>query len=107
MNAGDLIREARLRARLTQLELAARSGTTQSAISRWERGRSEPGVDTLRRLVEACGQRLEIDLGSADVAPVAGFEENLRLDPTGRLDQLVRTVRFIEAGRRAMRRSRA
>ena len=104
MNGGELIREARRRAGLTQSELAGRAGTTQSAVSRWERGRAEPGLDTLRRLAEVCGLRLEIDFGP-DPAPVASFEQNLSLDPAERLDQLVRTVRFIDAGRRAMRRA--
>ena len=101
MNGAEIIREARLRAGLTQSALAVRAGTTQSAVSRWERGRADPGIDTLRRIVEACGLRLEIDFGP-DPAPVASFEQNLALGPAERLDQLVRTVRFIEAGRRAM-----
>ena len=51
---------ARLRAGLTQLQLAERLGTTQSAIARMENGTSTPTVETLRRLAEALGIRFEI-----------------------------------------------
>ncbi len=52
---GDVIREARKRARLTQRELAERAETTQSSIARWEAGRSEPSYATVHRLVGLCG----------------------------------------------------
>src|SRR5712692_9376228 len=51
----SLIRKARRRARLTQHVLAAKLGTTQSAIARWENGAVSPRVDTLDRLLRACG----------------------------------------------------
>lgn len=98
MMGGRLIREARLRAGITQQELAERAGTTQSAIARWESGRTRPGVETVARLVRACGLELELRIAPAD--PDASLiERNLALSPEQRLDQLVRTVRFVEAGR--------
>jgi len=57
---GDLLRETRHRAGLTQAELALRSGTRQSAISAYETGRLEPGLGTLRRLLAAAGYELEL-----------------------------------------------
>ena len=51
---------ARAAANLTQAELAARIGTTQSAIARLEGGRLSPSVRTLRRYAEATGSRLTV-----------------------------------------------
>ena len=53
---------ARVRAGLTQEQLAQRMGTTQSAIARLESGRRMPGVRTLERLAEATGSRLVVRL---------------------------------------------
>lgn len=55
---GDMVREARLAAGLTQAELAARARTSQAAISQYERGAKSPSAETLARLVEATGGRL-------------------------------------------------
>ena len=101
MNPYTAIRKTRLRAGLTQAELARRVGTTQSAISRLESGRVRPSLETLERLAKACGVTLELRLRSPE-APAAEFESNLSLTPAGRLDQLVRAVQFVAEGRRAM-----
>lgn len=61
-----LIREARRRAGLTQAELAARVGTSQSAIARYERGRALPELGTLHRIIEACGFELHLELAEPD-----------------------------------------
>ncbi len=58
--SGDLIREARLRAGLTQCELGERLGKAQSVIARWERGDATPSLETLREVVRACGLELLI-----------------------------------------------
>ena len=57
--AGRMVREARRRATLTQRELAAKAGIPQATIARIERGRVDPRVGTLDRLLEACGCGLE------------------------------------------------
>ena len=57
---------ARTKANLTQSELAARIGTTQSAIARLEGGRLSPTVGTLRRYAEATGTRLTVEFERAD-----------------------------------------
>src|SRR5450432_1911552 len=59
-SAGALLRTARARAGLSQAELAARAGVTQSVISVYESGRRQPALSTLAALVEATGSRLEI-----------------------------------------------
>lgn len=53
---------ARMKAKLSQAELAKRIGTTQSAIARLEGGGVSPSLSTLRRYAEATGARLEISL---------------------------------------------
>jgi len=63
-----LVREvigARVRAGLTQEQLAQRMGTTQSAIARLEGGRSSPSIKTLKKLAEATGSRLLVRLDGA------------------------------------------
>jgi len=62
----DLLCEARRRAGLTQAELALHAGTGRSLISRYERGEVEPGLETLRRLIRACGLDLSFRLVNAD-----------------------------------------
>lgn len=57
---------ARTAAKLTQVELARRLGTTQSAIARLEGGRVSPSFATLRRYAAATGTRLTVRLVQAD-----------------------------------------
>lgn len=56
--AAELIREARQAAGLTMAELAVRAGSSKPTISRYENGLVDPGVETLNRLLHACGQEL-------------------------------------------------
>ena len=57
---------ARTAAKLTQVELARRLGTTQSAVARLESGRVSPTFSTLRRYAEATGTRLTVGLAPVD-----------------------------------------
>jgi transcriptional regulator with XRE-family HTH domain len=54
-----MIKQARLRAGLTQQELAVRAGMTQPALARIESTRVVPRFDTVARLLAECGMRLE------------------------------------------------
>lgn len=56
---------ARVRAGLTQTELADRMGTTQSAIARLERGAQMPSVNTLLKFAKATHSRPVIKLQAA------------------------------------------
>ena len=60
--AGALLRQARKRASLSQVDLAARAGVTQSVISAYESGRRQPAVPTFAALVDATGSELVIGL---------------------------------------------
>lgn len=57
---------ARTSAGLTQSEIAARMGTTKSAVSRLESSlrdpKHSPSFETIRRYAKACGKRVQIQL---------------------------------------------
>ena len=60
----DEILKARAAAGLTQADVAARIGTTQSAIARLESpaGKHSPSIATLQRYASALGYRLQLRL---------------------------------------------
>lgn len=88
MRGGEIIREARLRAGLSQQELAERLGTTQSVIARWETGARSPTFESLRRAVRAAGLDLHVTLGAPDRDHERFIRENLMLSADERLDRL-------------------
>lgn len=57
---GQILLDARKEARVTQLELAKRIGSTKSYISRIENGIMVPSVATFYRIMNALGLRIEI-----------------------------------------------
>lgn len=60
---GIMLKEARKEAKLTQDELAQRTGTKKSYISRIERGLSDIQVSTYRKLIEiGLGRSLNITI---------------------------------------------
>jgi transcriptional regulator with XRE-family HTH domain len=60
--AGSLILSARLKAGLTQRQLADRLGVTQPVVAAYESGRRQPTVPTLMRIVSAAGFDLRLSL---------------------------------------------
>jgi DNA-binding Xre family transcriptional regulator len=56
------VAEQRHARRLSQAELAALVGTTQSAIARLESGGRPPRIDTLLRIADALDCELEVEL---------------------------------------------
>jgi transcriptional regulator with XRE-family HTH domain len=97
--SGRLIREARQVAGLTQAELAHRLGTAQSAVSNWERGRDTPRIDTLARILEACGFEADMTFRRHDDVDRAQLRQNLAMTPTERLES-VRNVSKLRAAAR-------
>ena len=53
------LHKARTKAQLSQAQVAERMGTTQSVVSRIERG-GNVSVDTLARYANACGGELQV-----------------------------------------------
>ena len=58
----ERVRQEREHRGVTQAELAARIGSSQPALARLEAGGVTPSFDTLRRIAEALGLELVVDL---------------------------------------------
>lgn len=60
---GDIVRKARIKAGLTQDELARRAGTTRFYISRFENNKSDIELSTFKRIIESgLGKRLNLEI---------------------------------------------
>jgi transcriptional regulator with XRE-family HTH domain len=83
------LREARLRASLTQETLAERTGKTRPQIARWEAGAMAPSLETLLDLIHACGFDLPLEL--VPLEPVEDEQLKLlqQLSPERRLEQML------------------
>ncbi len=97
MRSASLIREARLRAGLTQAELAERTGRDRSVIARWEQAVVAPSLETLLELVRACGFDLPLELEPYDDERVDRLRKNVRLSPERRVRRLLTAVEQGEA----------
>jgi transcriptional regulator with XRE-family HTH domain len=87
-----LIREARLRAGLSQAELSERSRKDRAQIARWERDVVQPSFETLRELLRACGFDVELSLVpyEPDRDTDARLRELLQRTPQERLQAMLR-----------------
>jgi hypothetical protein len=88
MHGGELIREARKRAGLSQRGLAERLLTTQPVIARWETGGAAPSFRRVVDAIRACGLDLAVRVVTPDDDHALLIEENLRLAPAQRLARL-------------------
>ena len=92
MSSGGLIRQARLLASLSQVELAERVGRDRAHIARWERDAVEPGFTTLRELLQACGYDLSTALIAFDPTPIERLKPLQALTPAERFERLIRRL---------------
>jgi transcriptional regulator with XRE-family HTH domain len=78
VDASELLRLARRRQALSQGALARRAGTSQPVISAYEHGRRDPTTGTLRRLLAAAGEQLQLGLAPpvAELPPPADAHEH-------------------------------
>jgi uncharacterized protein len=95
MDAAQTLRDARRRAGLSQRALARRANTQQPAVARIESSAVVPRVDTLDRLLAACG------LALATVPRPAGIDRTqirdlLALSPGDRLRLAARDGRNLD-----------
>jgi transcriptional regulator with XRE-family HTH domain len=91
-----LIRQARLRARLSQAQLSERSGKDRAQIARWERDSVTPSLETLREVLQACGFDLELQLVAYepyDQREEAQLRVELERTPQERLQAMLERTR--------------
>jgi transcriptional regulator with XRE-family HTH domain len=88
-SSGSLLREARLRAGLSQGDLGERVGKDRAQIARWERDGNSPPYETLRTLIRACGFDLSTELVPYDDSPNAQIEALRELSPQERLVRML------------------
>jgi transcriptional regulator with XRE-family HTH domain len=89
VKSAALLREARLRAGLSQETLAERTGRNRPQIARWEGGAVAPSLDTLVELIRACGFDLPLELERLE--PVADDHLTMlqQLSPERRVDLML------------------
>src|SRR5262249_39852229 len=92
LKSAALLRQARLRAGLSQIELAGRSGKDRVQIGRWEWGHVAPSLDTLLELVRACGFDLPLSLVPLEPVRDGRLVELQRLSPERRLDRMLQEL---------------
>lgn len=102
--AGRMLRDARRRAKLTQRQLAEKSRIPQETIARIERGRADPRVNTLDRLMAACELGLEVMPRLGIGIDRTQIQALLRLSPSERLAVAVANDRHYVELRRSLRR---
>ena len=92
MNPARLLKEARDRSNLTQLQVAERAGVPQSTVSAYERGKRQPTVDTLQRLLKAAGWQLVTDLEPFGADVDASVERALAATPVERAKRVAGAI---------------
>lgn len=96
-SAAALVQLARLKAGLSQRELAERAGVPTTMISAYERDRRQPTLETLRKLLRAAGFDLRLELAPYD--PHDDVLEALERDRSA--DERAMRDRQVEAWRQA------
>ena len=97
---GELLRQARTRAKLSQRELARRAGTTQSVVARIEKGQTSPTFETLERLLDAAGERFSPQTQPADGGMLYEVPHILSMTPESRLKGVANVSDFLFRVRR-------
>ncbi len=101
MSAATYLNQARRAAGLSQRELSRRTGVPQSAIARIERGLQVPRVDTLQRLLEACGFELRLGPVRGGGVDRSQLQEWLEFSPAERLERATGYGRMVARMRSA------
>jgi transcriptional regulator with XRE-family HTH domain len=91
VTGAQIIREARLKAGLTQSELAERLGRDRAQVARWETGGQEPSFENLQSVVEACGFTLRMEIAEQQETPAldAELDASLPQAPQQRVQALL------------------
>lgn len=73
---------------------------SQSEVARIERGRQEPSLATLERLIRACGLEFRFELAPRDDHDIRLIEAMLALAPEERLRRAEERSRLLAGARR-------
>ena len=97
-NVGEIAREARLRAGLTQADVAERVGLATEVYGRLERGRMLPSVPSLRRLCIALRMPSDTFLGlnSGEVPTWVAENSPPEYEESPEFRRLMRTLRKLD-----------
>lgn len=93
---GQLLRDARLRAGISQSQLAIRTGIAPPALSRIENGHESPSFERFSTCLAALGFEPTVELrelGASEADPVHLAAE-AQLTPAQRLESLFEWMRF-------------
>ena len=100
---GNLVRESRMTAGLSQRELARKARTAQSVVARIELGETSPTWDTLVRLIRASGFKLISNVERVPVVDRSILDDVpriLRMTPEQRLEEVAQVSRFVVGAKR-------
>jgi transcriptional regulator with XRE-family HTH domain len=91
LTAAQIIREARLKAGLTQSQVAERLGRERAQVARWEIGGQEPSFENVVAVVEACGFTLSVEIAQRvdDPALDSELSESVLQAPQQRVQALM------------------
>ena len=104
-SASALVRSVRAAAEMTQADLAAGAGLTQSAVARLERNDANPTIATLERVVAAAGHRLVLTAAPQRASFDDGqLLERLAMTPAERLAHFTAASRNLDQMTRRARR---
>lgn len=94
VTSAQIIRQARLKAELTQTELAQRIGRDRAQVARWETGGQDPSFENLCAIVEACGFALKLEIAERQESPAldAELETSLVQAPQQRVQSLLKQL---------------
>ncbi len=107
MIGGELVREARKRAGLTQRELAERAGLSQPAIARLESGRTSPSLEQVQRLMRLAGFELLVELAPYDDSDRVRARALRSRTPEERIESNRTSIAQVQEWRAAVKAARA
>lgn len=93
----NMVRYCRLRAGLTQNELAKRTKMSQPALARIESGRISPRIETIETLLRECGMSLQAVPRAGTGVDRSTIRRMLSLKPRERLRLAAREAKNLEA----------
>ncbi|WP_112140543.1 helix-turn-helix domain-containing protein [Glycomyces dulcitolivorans] len=94
--AVERLRTERLSRRLSQADLAARIGTTQSAVARLESGDADPRLSTLERYANAVGAAMVVESAHGPSLDATATAVRLALSGGDPNDALRHVIQFLD-----------